>query len=187
MPALRIVLLAALGWLLACTRNAGQSSDASPPAAEPARSPPTVPLTSLASWPRMRADRFGCLMERELGARDARFNCALHGYENQGDPCQNTDAYYEGPAFPEQALPRLRPAPRELSLDWEHGDLQAISVTLPGRLSEDEARRRVGLRAPDAGLPGNVNAVSVSACREDTCVRIEGFDHMGAGEVECPE
>ena len=135
----------------------------------------------------MRADRFGCLLERELGARDARFNCALQGYKNAGDPCQNTDAYDEGPAFPEQALSRLRPAPRGLSLDWEHGDLQALSVTLPGRVSEDEARRMVGLGAADAALPDNVSAVDVSECRQDTCVRIEGFEHMGAGEVECPE
>ena len=53
----------------------------------------------LMTWPRMNAASFGCYMEKTMGYRDKRFNCSLTHYKNAGDPCKNTDAYYEGPAF----------------------------------------------------------------------------------------
>jgi len=146
-----------------------------------------VSTTAIGGWPRMRADRFGCFLERQLGARDPRFNCALQGYENKGDPCKETGAYYEGPAFPDAALGRLTLAPKRVSLSWEHGELQAVTVALPGHLSEAQARRAVGLPSPDAGLPENISLASVDTCGDDTCVQLQGFDHMGAGEVDCPE
>lgn len=139
------------------------------------------------TWPRAGAASFGCFLEKTFGARDPRFNCALGAYENHGDPCHDTAAYYEGPAFPAGKAGAVHPLAREIRLAWEHGDLQAVHLTLRGRLTEEEALR--ALRLPPAGrLLPHVSRISVQACaKEATCVLVEGFDHMGAGEVECGE
>ncbi len=137
-------------------------------------------VTPLPQWPRMRADVFGCMLENEYGHKDATFNCAINGYENKGDPCTNPTTYYEGPTVPA----RLVTGARDVRAEWEHGELRALHITLTGVLSEEEAKKRLSLPAT---LPPNIMRIDVQGCAKDaTCVTIEGFEHQGAGEVECP-
>lgn len=165
--------------------------DAGPPAAPKPKPEPDAgrkPLAAALEWPRMRADRFGCFLERELGVRDKRFNCSTKGYENKGDPCKETEAYYEGPAVPDSVLDRLDPGLTTVELSWEHGALQAATLTFDGVLTQAEAFERVGLPPTGQPLPANVQRAKVEACsKAATCLTLTGFDHQGAGDVECPE
>ena len=134
------------------------------------------------TWPRATLPAFGCLLERELGERDPTFNCDLRDYVNAGDPCEATDAYYEGFAAPAALAARL--GVQEVQLTWEHGDLQSVFLVLPERQSEAAWRARFALPDP---LPENVENLSFQDCIGDQCriLGLFGFDHLGAGDVDC--
>ena len=179
-PVLRLCAVAlALGTGLGC-----------PPARGPQTGPPRpapTPVAGLLTWPRMRAVDFGRLLQTRFGVRDPRWSCARPDPGPEGDPCGNTRAYYDGPAFPRAAAGAVAPGVLEITLSWEHRNLLAAALVLDGDLPEAEARRRLGLPAPGVPLPPNVQAITVQRCGANrTCVDLVGFDHMGAGEVECP-
>ena len=130
------------------------------------------------TWPRADARRFGCFLQTEFGHKDKKFNCNLESYRNNGDPCKDTKAYYEGPQFPPDKAALVDKRFKSLDLLWEHGDLQAIEITLAGKFSEQDLRTTFN-------LPENA---SVQDCNsKDTCIVLTGFDHIGAGEVDCSE
>jgi hypothetical protein len=159
-----------------------------PPVTGPPRGEPPAPPVGLITWPRMRADAFGCLLETRYGVRDPRWGCARPDPGPRGDPCLNTRAYYAGPAFPPAAAATVAPGVEEIRLAWEHRDLQSVVFELRGALPETDARRRLGLPDAGAALPPNVQRVTVQRCAPArTCVELVGFDHMGAGDVECPQ
>ncbi|MCC6746009.1 MAG: hypothetical protein IT371_00035 [Deltaproteobacteria bacterium] len=171
------------GWPLLLVVAGGVASEARGKKA----AGPRLSSQDLLTWPRASSTEFGCFLERVFRARDRRFNCSLKGYVNRGDPCRNTAAYYEGPAFPRGKAHEVHPLATEIRLAWEHGSLQAVSVTLSKRLSEEEVRRAFGLPRKQP-LPAHVSGVHIQACsRRATCLMIEGFDHLGAGDVECRE
>lgn len=190
---MRAALLAIAFVSLGACRSSKTTPPAAPDSGAPAPKPEPEdagrkPLAAALSWPRMRADRFGCFLERELNVRDKRFNCSTKGYENKGDPCKETEAYSEGPAVPDSVLGKLDPDLTTLELSWEHGELQAATLTFDGVLTKAEAYQRVGLPPAGQPLPENVQAAKVEACsKATTCLTLTGFDHMGAGDVDCPE
>jgi hypothetical protein len=158
-------------------------------------SPPSIDART---WPRMTADAFGCYLEKQLGHRDPRFNCALKHYENKGDPCKNTDAYYEGPAFPPDLATRVHPLATDVQLDWEHGELQNVTITLKGTWNENEVRRvfkladthasnimSVDVQYPTGPVDDSVGHKPSDPMHGSTAVMLTGFDHMGAGDVDC--
>jgi hypothetical protein len=141
---------------------------------------------SLIAWPRMRADAFGCMLERQFGFRDPKFNCSLTGYVNKGDPCRNTTAYYEGPSLPDAVARKVSPDVGSISLSWEGGALQEVTVTFQKVLPEAQARKALGLPPSGAPLPANVQSVDVQRCAKDaSCLLLTGFDHQGSGDVDC--
>ncbi|MPV66749.1 hypothetical protein [Burkholderia sp. BE17] len=172
----------------------------------------TRPTVDVRAWPRMTSPKFGCYVETTFDYRDKRFNCALKKYRNTGDACKNTTAYYEGPAFPDRLAARVHPLATKVELDWEHGDLQMVTVTLKGTWNEADVRKAFGLpraegrKLTEAELrkqPDNLMGTSIqypSSPTDDsigrrpsdpahgtTAVMLYGFDHMGAGDVECGE
>lgn len=145
----------------------------------------------------MSSTEFGCRMEKMLGHRDTRFNCALNGYRNRGDICKTPDAYYEGPAFPDALASAVHPLATHVELSWEHGNLQAASLTLTGTWSEASVRRAFGLPRASVGKltvaehkahawPANLmdSEVQLSTPGE-TVVTLTGFDHMGGADMGC--
>jgi hypothetical protein len=158
-----------------------------------------VPGVDVLSWPRMPAADFGCYLEKSLHHRDTRFNCALRGYRNQGDVCKNPDAYYEGPAFPDQLATTIHPLATHVALSWEHGNLQAVSITLKGTWSEAQVRQAFKLpRAAASELsvaeqkahawPENIMDTDVQySSPGQTDVTLTGFDHIGGADVGCGE
>jgi hypothetical protein len=140
---------------------------------------------NLLSWPRMRADRFGCMLEKSFGHRDAKFNCGLTAYQNHGDPCRRVAEYVEGPSFPDSLAAKIDPEVRHVELSWEHGELQSVSFQFNKKVSEAEAKSRLRVAAK---LPVNVESVDFQACsKQGPCLTLTGFDHQGAGDVDCGE
>ncbi|WP_423763014.1 hypothetical protein [Burkholderia sp. NLJ2] len=168
------------------------------------------PAVDIRAWPRMTSPKFGCYVETTFDYRDKRFNCTLKKYRNAGDACKNTKAYYEGPAFPDRLAARVHPLATKVELDWEHGDLQMVTVTLKGTWNEADVRKAFGLpraegrKLTEAELrkqPDNLMDTSIQypssptdnslgrrpsdPAHGTTAVMLYGFDHMGAGDVEC--
>ncbi|MCL2260814.1 MAG: hypothetical protein FWC15_05595 [Fibromonadales bacterium] len=152
------------------------------------------------SWPRMGVDEFGCMMEKTFGHRDERFNCSLIGYENKGTPCNNTDEYYEGLAFPELLVKKVHPQLSNINLSWEGGRLQNIYFSFDGAFTKEQVLKIFGLsqeNTPDnigyvdnaydgsylylKKTPDNISYVRAS----DGSLDLTGFEHMGAGDVDC--
>jgi hypothetical protein len=138
------------------------------------------------SWPRQSVGKIGCALEK-LGHRDPVFNCSLKNYKSYDNPCGDTRRYHEGPVFPKALLPRVHPRAVALDLTFEHGDLQWLLLTLQGEFSPAQVWTALGL--PDRteaqfhtqyGMPW-----SVEARAGKTSVSLQGFDHMGAGDVDC--
>ena len=143
----------------------------------------------LLGWSRATPAEIGCQLEQRYGYRDATFNCDLKVYVNNGDPCRDTTAYYEGPAFPDRLAARVHPLAQQVKLSFEHGRLRKIQIVLAGAFTEPQVRQALGLRE-DGKLPDTVQSLDVDTQTDDgrqqTVVSVYGFDHVGAGDVACP-
>ncbi len=149
----------------------------------PIGAPEERPVDVLA-WFRMSPPEYGCWLEKTFGHRDPRWNCDLKGWKWSGDPCVDVDGWLEGPAFPDALARRVHPKARAIRLEWEHGDLRAVTIQLEGAVSEAAARR--ALRLPPAGAPEGFSRVDLQQCsKRGPCLTIERFEHMGAGETDC--
>ena len=142
------------------------------------------------NWPRMPVDKFGCLLERELGYKDGKFNCALKAYKNAGTPCADIEAFFEGPVFPLSRVPRIAPQLSGIEIAYQGGQVRAVTLLVKERLSEAQLRQQLQLPAADA-LPSHVLSIRFDGCRPGAAgqicnvVLIEGFEHQGAGDVDC--
>ncbi|MDR2583349.1 MAG: fibrobacter succinogenes major paralogous domain-containing protein [Fibromonadaceae bacterium] len=140
------------------------------------------------SWPSMPADKFGCMMEKTFGYKDERFNCSLKGYENKGGPCENTDEYYEGPAFPSSLIKKVHPWLSGISLSWEHGGLQGIVFWFDRELTEEQVLKSFGFTSKE-NHPGNIMSLDAEngSNPNGSFLQLQGFDHNGAADVGCGE
>ena len=139
---------------------------------------------NILDWPRMASPAFGCLMEKTLGHRDPRFNCSLKSVK-AGDPCIDTENYYAGPTFPPGLASRIHLLASGVSVEFEHGDLRWVSVTLKRKFSESDVLKAFDL-TDERKRPPNIMFVSVQDCSlGGTCLLLTGFDHLGAGDVDC--
>jgi hypothetical protein len=194
-----LAILVACMALAGCTRTArsgapaGRDAAGAPvaaaPTATPTPAPPPAPDAApvwrgmnLSGWPRMTAVDLGCLVERELAHRDAQFHCGAKPGPS-GDPCKNTKAYYAGPVLPAELAAKLHPLAEGVTLAFEHGQLQLITLTFSAPVSEATVRADLGLPAPGAALPDNMSRLWLTD--DGKSLMIEGFDHMGAGDVDC--
>jgi hypothetical protein len=138
----------------------------------------SAPRFDLAAWTRMSPAAFGCWMERTLGHRDDRFNCATRREVADGDACSDPDAYYDGPEFPAALAPRLDPLLRRVELSWEHGALQAATFTFTPEVRDADMARLLGLDR--AGIADAASA-GPGQC-EAPCYELEVFE---AADDDC--
>lgn len=144
-----------------------------------------ISIKDVLTWPRSNAADFGCFLEKELGHSDKKFNCGLKNYKNQGDPHKNTKEYYEGPNFPEGKASKIHKDIDQIHLDWEHGELQNVSLHLVKKMTDAEVRKTFKLPNSDNRPRPNINSISIEQCGlKTTCLSFEGFEHQGAGDVE---
>lgn len=143
---------------------------------------------NILKWPDMNPVEFGCHVEETFDVKDKRFHCASKKpYKAQDNPCKS-DAYSEGPAFPDAAASKVHPSIKSIMLTWEHGHLQGLSVEFKKKLSRAEIRRIFDLPA-DFDQPGrikNIMTIDIQDCSKNgNCLGVSGFDHMGAADVDC--
>lgn len=143
----------------------------------------------IVTWPRMRADTFGCYLEEKFGIRDDKFNCALKDYTPSGSSCdENAAAYYEGPRIPDSVAPTIHPLLDSIELNWEHGELQSLTLRCKKRLSQASLREMFSLPSSLSYPKEHPNIVSIAfeECRKNaSCLTLVGFEHQGAADVEC--
>ena len=132
--------------------------------------------TDFTTWNHTNARDFGCFLQKSFGHKDKKFNCALKKYKNKGDPCRRLKEYAEGPAFPNEKAGEVDPRIESIDLGWEHGDLQAVNITLKDKFAEKELRESFELPA----------SASVQDCgQKHSCIVLQNFDHMGASDTDC--
>ena len=145
---------------------------------------PRVALGDPLTWPRATSRQFGCMLEK-AGQRDPTFHCTAPK-PKQGDPCKDVTHYYAGPEFPAALLPRVGHRVRTVTLSWEHGALQ--NVILQFEPGVDQAAVEAMFQLPAAkARHENITGVSIQNCPAQCSLLLIGFDHMGAGDVECPK
>lgn len=136
----------------------------------------TLRKDDFTTWTRADVKTFGCFLEKKLGHRDEKFNCSLKNYAAPTDVCKD-NRYYEGPTFPQDVVPQINRQFDSIDLSWEHGQLQSVNITLKKRWTEVDARHAFHLP----------KEASVQTCSyKHSCITLNGFDHMGSGDVECP-
>lgn len=130
------------------------------------------------TWPGADIKEFGCFVEKEFGYKDKKFNCSIKQYVNKGDPCKNTVEYYEGLAFPKALSGKVNDKIDSIDLAWEHGHLQSVSIILKGKYTQKTLKESFKLPVE----------ASIQECsKTNTCIILNGFDHMGAGDADCGE
>ncbi len=138
----------------------------------------------------------GCLLQTELQYRDSLFNCDNKNYVNKGDPCKKIKEYYEGVEIPDAIAQKMDPACKNIKLEFEHGNLRQVSITFADSILISKIKTLFTLPSDKSKFPGNVTDIDYG---ENTFskdkpvnpnytrwVAITAFEHLGAGEVQCP-
>jgi len=149
----------------------------------------------LTTWPRKNPAVFGCMLESHFGYKDSMFNCARSNYVNKGDPCKNTKEYYEGLQIPDNISSLIYPLFKTITLDFEHGNLQNVSIEFNDSIAIDMIKMTFRLPSDRNQFPDNIMDIrygeNVSAPnkprnpRYTRWLEIVGFDHIGSGDVDC--
>jgi hypothetical protein len=142
-----------------------------------------VEKINIMKWTRMSANKFGCYLEKSFNHKDKKFNCSLVKYKNKGDPCKNVKAYYEGPSFPSSSVQKIHPKAESVTLSWEHGVLQGVTIYFKNGITESEIERYFKI-TDDVNYPANYKNI-MSIDTTSGVLSIQGFDHIGAADVEC--
>ena len=137
----------------------------------------------------------GCLLQKEFNYRDSIFNCDYKNYVNNGDPCKNAEEYYEGISIPVFLVKRLHPQIKEINLDFEHGNLRVINITFEDSMLISSLTESFKLPNSKSEFPENITDIDFgeSIFSNEKPINpnytkwlvITGFDHIGAGEVNC--
>lgn len=147
----------------------------------------------ITTWLRQNPAELGCVFEETIGYRDAKFNCDYGEYVNNGDPCVNTDEYYEGFNLPESVTKNICPVISSIKLAFEHGELRSIFVQFNKELSTDEMLTYFALPKSESELPENVMSITLpdganfyeAGNTRFSSITLIAFEHIGAGEVDC--
>src|SRR5690606_38369112 len=114
----------------------------------------------LITWVRKSPVDIGCMLEKGIGHKDSKFNCAYGDYKNEGDPCNNTDAYYEGPKFPQKLSGKIDPTFKEIRFDFERGLLRELSITFKDSVLISDIKKKFALPDKFEDYPTNINYIS---------------------------
>jgi hypothetical protein len=139
-------------------------------------------------WSRMTRKEFSCLMEKTFGHKDKEFPCKTKQNLPIGDPCKNTKWYSAGPSLPTELGKKIHPLINQIRFEWEHGDMRSFTVAFTDRVSPRLIAHIFNLPLETNYPPThkNVMSISIQDCHKDhNCLVVQGFDHMGAGDVDC--
>ncbi len=145
------------------------------------------------TWLRQNPAQLGCFFEQTIGYRDSRFNCEIGEYQNHGDPCVKTEEYYDGFNLPESVVKEMSPVISSMTMDFEHGELRRIYIEFTRELSVDEISNYFNIPKSFIDKPLNLMSISLddgvdyfnSGDKFSSSITLVGFEHIGAGEVDC--
>jgi len=182
--------IAVILLLISC-QNSTNASNANPEKAQ-VQTPSLISKHPVMTWMRKSPVEIGCMFETELAFKDSVFNCSYKNYVNKGDPCKNSDAYYEGPRFPNTLANKIHPSIKEVTLNFEQGSLQELDITFNDSMLISDIKNIFKLSDT---LPENVMSINYgeNVDSKDKPVNpkytrwlsLIGFEHMGAGDVDC--
>ncbi|MBY0242913.1 MAG: hypothetical protein K2X55_26755, partial [Burkholderiaceae bacterium] len=136
------------------------------------------------AWPKASVSDFGCFLEKTFAYKDAKFNCSLKNYQAVSDPCKHQ--YDEGLDFPDKFAARIHPLVKRIELNWEHGQLQAVTFEFGKKIDAQFVKAAFGLDLNSINSK-NVMSADIQDCTlHGACLMLQGFDHLGAGDVDCP-
>ena len=148
----------------------------------------------LLTWMRKSPVGIGCILETEFSYKDPVFNCDYKDYVNKGDPIKNTTEYYEGIKFPDSLVSKIDLSVETLELEFEHGNLREISIQFKDSILKSKISEIFELPTKRSKFPDNITDIgygeNIPASNKPVNLNytrwltIEGFDHMGAGEME---
>ncbi|KAF1054206.1 MAG: hypothetical protein GAK43_01003 [Stenotrophomonas maltophilia] len=146
--------------------------------------------SELLDWPRQNLADFACQLEQRTGQVDATFSCARSKQlSDWGDACHPTDLSDAGPQLPAALARQLDPRISEVQLEWEYGRLQSVSVTFARIVTPAQVKAIFpGLNLDSANQRPNLSSASLQECATNqSCLYLEGFEHMGGADVECDD
>ena len=148
----------------------------------------------LLTWLRKSPVEISCMLESQLGYQDKIFKCGRK-YVNKGDPCKKTKEYYEGIQIPPNLIAKIHPLFKNITLAFEHGDLQLITIEFKDSMSIAQLKSMFTLPAGQEDFPGNVIYIDYADGERAPFkthdekytneLMITGFEHLGAGDVDC--
>lgn len=149
----------------------------------------------LITWLRKSPVEISCMLESQLGYIDPVFKCGNKNYVNKGDPCKKTKEYYEGLQIPDNVAFHIYPLFKTITLAFEHGNLQDLSIEFNDSMTIDKIKELFNLPSERNKFPDNIMYIwygeNISASNKPTdpkytrWLTIVGFDHLGAGDVDC--
>ncbi len=137
--------------------------------------PPTPVKSDPLTWLRADQARFACFLETNFGTHDPIFRCGarLSAKLKRAD---------RGPQFPVEKSAEVNLLVSKIELEWEHGELRQVTLTLPRKMSRLEVWNAFHY-PDDAHRPANVMSIDVQDCsQKETCVLLQGFDHQGPND-----
>ena len=128
-------------------------------------------------WSDKNPVQLGCEFAKKYGYKHAKFNCKTKDYKNEGDPCDKTKLYYEGPQFPSTQKAKIHPDLKAIQLFWEHGQLQSIDISLHKEHSFAELQKTFPKLTADQ--------IKMGENPKTTDFTVKFFEHVGAEQVKC--
>lgn len=146
--------------------------------ATPPRAPPSgnklVP-SELATWPRMRATDFGCMLEKRFGVRDNRYGCSAKFERiDWGDVCEGVK-FHSGPELPPRVASTLPSLIEGVTVEWQRGEVRNVWVRFTRKVSQAEAN----------ALFGGAGKFNEQCSINKSCISFRGAEYQGAADFEC--
>lgn len=148
------------------------------------------------SWMRKPVNDFSCMLEKEYGHQSEKYPCGKI-VDVEYDPLQPN--WYEGPEVPDNIVKAIHPLVKTVLVQFEHGDLHTLTVTLEQKMIMQDVQRIFSLPNPYDGYSNekysHVMSVSFDKHGPDdkpqfslnpvfvTSFTLTGFEHMGAGDM----
>jgi len=146
--------------------------------------PPKASDVNLPAWFEMSPGDFGCYLERAFGVRDKKWGCTAPVQEVSDDPCSDLAGYRAGPEFPSKVVKKVHAKLQNITLSWEHGALQSVTLTFAGAETDEDARAI--FRLPRDNKSTALASIAFQECgKKKSCLVLQKFERTDIGEAGC--
>jgi len=151
------------------------------------------------SWMGQTIGEFACVLQQRFGYTDEKYKCGVED-QTQYDPSE--PSWYEGPAFPDAIVSSFHPGVKGVSVQFEHGQLYMLRVTLNEKMILQDVQRIFSLPNSFANYgSGDSNVMSLTFDDYNpeealhlrlrpvfvTSFTLTAFEHQGSGDADYGE